>query len=241
MGQQDDLCAGCLCGAQGLHHVAGRARIRNEEHDILRRHQAGGEKLQVAVSCRAELVGQAGKAGTDIIGQQHAAALPQAEHLPCCPQQIHGLVHRIRRKGALGAIDGREEQRARMLTELVGGRARLRLLLIDERSGRIGLGQRNAHLMISIEPQRPAEPENSRLGHLALPRQRRDRKILRLVGMVDEVIRHHPPGFGQLVLPLVQQLPEISRHVSFLSYFFPRHPRLLRRTYRCDAFAGTLS
>ena len=39
--------------------------------------------------------------------------------------------------------------------------------------------------------------------------------------MVDEVIRHHPPGFGQLVLPLVQQLPEISRHVSFLSYFFP--------------------
>ena len=29
--------------------------------------------------------------------------------------------------------------------------------------------------------------------------------------------------------------------MSALSYFFPRHLRLLRRTYRCDAFAGTLS
>ena len=76
MGQQDDLGPRRLGGAQGLHHIAGRTRIGDKEHHVLLGHQAGGEQLQVAVPCGAELIGQAGKTGADVVGQQHTAALP---------------------------------------------------------------------------------------------------------------------------------------------------------------------
>ena len=148
-------------------------------------------------------------------------------------QQRHGLLHRLRRKGVLGAVDGGDEQRACVFAELGRGRARLRLRLVDERSGHIGLCQRDAHLVIPLEPQRPAEAEHGSFRHIAGPRQRGDRKVLRFVGVVDQIIGHHPPGFGQFVLPLVQQLPEIRRHV-FFSYSLPDPVPAARRLHCRD-------
>ena len=61
-----------------------------------------------------------------------------------------------------------------------------------------------------------------------------------IVGVLEQIIRYRPAGLGQLVLPLVQQLPEISRHVSFLSYFFPGI-RVCSAAHGADTFAWTLS
>lgn len=70
----------------------------------------------MTVPCGAELVGQAGKAGADIVGQQHTAALTQAEHLPRRTHQVHSLLHGFGRKRILGAVDGSEKQAAGVLT-----------------------------------------------------------------------------------------------------------------------------
>ena len=96
MGDEDDLCPGGLGGAQRLDHIPRGTGVGHEQHDILFRHQAGRHHLHVAVARRAELVGDARKPGADVVGHQHAAALPQAEHLPCAVQQGHSLVHRLR-------------------------------------------------------------------------------------------------------------------------------------------------
>ena len=45
MGQQDDLCPGGLGGAQCLHHVAGRAGVGDEEHNVGLVHQTGSQQL----------------------------------------------------------------------------------------------------------------------------------------------------------------------------------------------------
>ena len=236
MGEQNDLCAGCLGRAQRFQHIAGRAGIGDKEHHILRAHQAGSQDLQMTVPCGAELIGQAGKAGADIVGQQHTAALTQAEHLPRRTHQIHSLLHGFGRKRILGAVDGSEKQAAGVLTQAGGGSARLRLMLVDQRTGGVGLRQRNAHLMVALKAQCPAEAEHRCLCHLAFPRKGGNGKVLCLVGMVDKVICHSTAGFCQFILPLLQQLPEVCgrRHDGLLFPApFPAGRAGLTRQHHC--------
>ena len=47
--------------------------------------------------------------------------------------------------------------------------ARLRLMLVDQRTGGGGLRQRNAHLMVALKTQCPAEAEHRCLCYLAFP------------------------------------------------------------------------
>ena len=63
MGDQDDLCAVGLGGAQGLYQVAGSAGVGDEQHHILLGHQAGSHDLHMTVGGGAELVGDAGESG----------------------------------------------------------------------------------------------------------------------------------------------------------------------------------
>ena len=60
MGDQDDLCAVGLGGAQGLYQVAGSAGVGDEQHHILLGHQAGSHDLHMTVGGGAELIGDAG-------------------------------------------------------------------------------------------------------------------------------------------------------------------------------------
>ena len=92
--------------AQGLQHIPGSTGIGDEQHHILRRHQAGRDQLQMAVARRAELGGNAGEPCADIVGDQHAAALTQTVHLPRLAQQLRSSVHRFRRERILRAVDG---------------------------------------------------------------------------------------------------------------------------------------
>ena len=172
MGDQDDLCAVGLGGAQGLHQVPGSAGVRDEQHHVLLGHQAGSHDLHVAVGNGAELVGDAGEPGTDLVGGGHAAALSHAEHLPGAVQQLHCLLHRLRRKGVLGAVDGGHEQRRGVLAQGGGVGVRGGLLLVYQHTGGVGLRQRNAHFVVALKAQRPAEPEHRGLGHLTLSGQR---------------------------------------------------------------------
>ena len=167
MGQQDDLCACRLGCAQGLQHIPGSTGIGDEQHHILRRHQAGRDQLQMAVARRAELGGNAGEPCADIVGDQHAAALTQTVHLPRLAQQLRGSVHRFRRERILCAVDGGHQQGTGVLTQ--GGRVgvRFRHTLVDQRTGGIGLCQRNAHFVVALKPQRPAEAEHGGLCHAA--------------------------------------------------------------------------
>ena len=162
MGEQNDLCARRLGRAQRFQHIAGSAGIGNEQHHILRGHQAG----------RDQLGGDAGKAGADIICNIHAAALTKAVHLPGLVHQLRSLVHRLRRKTVLGAVDSSHQQGAGVLAQSCRVGIRLRHMLVDQCTGGVGLRQRNAHLMVAVEPQSPAEPEHCRLGHLTLSGQR---------------------------------------------------------------------
>ena len=66
--------------------------------------------MWLSAVARNLLVMQANRA-RDLFGGGHAAALSHAEHLPGAVQQRHSLIHRLRRKGVLGAIDGGHEQR----------------------------------------------------------------------------------------------------------------------------------
>ena len=102
-----------------------------------------------------------------------------------------------------------------MLTQ--GGRVgvRFRHTLVDQRTGGVGLRQRDAHLVVALKPQRPAEAEHRRLGHAALPRQRRDGQILRFRRMLQQIIRHGTARFCQVALMLLQQFPKIRCHFSF--------------------------
>ena len=122
----------------------------------------------MAVARRAELVRDARKPGTDVVGHQLTAALSQAEHLPCTVQQLHRPVHCFRGKGVLRAVDGGHEQRAGVLTE--GRRISIgfRIALVDHCSCGVGLCQRDAHFMVTFEPQRPAEAEHGCFCYLAL-------------------------------------------------------------------------
>ena len=63
VGDQDDLCAVGLGGAQGLYQVAGSAGVGDEQHHILLGHQAGSHDLHMTVGGGAELVGDAGESG----------------------------------------------------------------------------------------------------------------------------------------------------------------------------------
>ena len=172
MGEEDDLGPGALGGAEGLHHIAGSAGVGNKEDHVFRAHEAGCEQLEMAVAGGAELGGEAGKAGADVVGQQHAAALPEAEHLVCLPHQGHGLLHGLGGEGVLRAVDGGEEEGVGVLTE---GRRRgvgAELLLVEQSPGSVGLGQSNAHLVVALKAQCPAEAEDGGLGHVALLGQR---------------------------------------------------------------------
>lgn len=90
------------------------------------------------------------------LGDQHAAALTQTVHLPRLAQQLRGSVHRFRRERILCAVDGGHQQGTGVLTQ--GGRVgvRFRHTLVDQRTGGIGLCQRNA-LRGSLKPSQPGE------------------------------------------------------------------------------------
>ena len=172
MGDQDDLCAVGLGGAQGLHQVAGSAGVGDEQHHVLLGHQAGRHDLHVTVGGGTELVGDAGEPGADLVGGDHAAALSHAEHLPGAVQQRHSLLHRLRRKSVLGAVDGGHEQRRGVFAQSSGVGVRGGLLLVHQHTGGVGLRQRNTHFVVALKAQRPAEPEHRGLGHLTLSGQR---------------------------------------------------------------------
>ena len=72
----------------------------------------------------------------------------------------------------MGAVDGGHEQRRGVLAQ--GGSVGVRggLLLVYQHTGGIGLRQRNAHFVVALKAQRPAEPEHRGLGHLTLSGQR---------------------------------------------------------------------
>ena len=209
MGEEDDLCPGILGGAEGLHHIAGSAGVGDEEDHVFRAHEAGGEQLEVTVAGGAELGGQAGKAGADVVGQQHTAALPKAEHLFRFQHHRHGLFHRVGGESVLGAVDGGEEEGMGVLAEGSGGSVGAELLLVEHRAGGVGLCQRNAHLVVALKTQCPAEAEDRGLGHVALLGQRRDGEVLGFVCVVGEILGHQPPGFRQIVLALVEQIPKV--------------------------------
>jgi len=166
----------------------------------------------MAVACGAELGGKAGEAGADVVCQEHTAALSEAEHLPGLLHQVYGLVHGLGREGVLGAVDGGEETGVCVLAKFCGGGTGLQLPLAGGCAGGVGLRQRNAHLMVAVEPQSPAEPEHGRLGDVALPGQRGNGEILRFVRMLQQVVSDRVAGSGQLVLSLMQQFPKICTH-----------------------------
>ena len=166
----------------------------------------------MAVACGAELGGKAGEAGADVVCQEHTAALSEAEHLPGLLHQVYGLVHGLGREGVLGAVDGGEEAGVCVLAKFCGGGTGLQLPLAGWCAGGVGLRQRNAHLMVAVEPQSPAEPEHCRLGDIALPGQRGNGEILRFVRMLQQVVSDRVTGSGQLVLSLMQQFPKICTH-----------------------------
>ena len=87
-------------------------------------------------------------------------------------QQRHSLLHCLRRKGILGAIDGGHEQRRGVLAQSSGVGVRGGLLLVYQHTGGVGLRQRNTHFVVALKAQRPAEPEHRGLGHLTLSGQR---------------------------------------------------------------------
>ena len=166
----------------------------------------------MAVACGAELGGKAGEAGADVVCQEHTAALSEAEHLPGLLHQVYGLVHGLGREGVLGAVDGGEKAGVCVLAKFCGGSTGLKLPLAGWCAGGVGLRQRNAHLMVAVEPQSPAEPEHCRLGDIALPGQRGNGEILRFVRMLQQVVGDRVAGSGQLVLSLMQQFPKICTH-----------------------------
>ena len=125
---------------------------------------------------------------------------------------MYGLVHGLGREGVLGAVDGGEETGVCVLAKFCGGGAGLQLPLAGGCAGGVGLRQRNAHLMVAVEPQSPAEPEHGRLGDVALPGQRGNGEILRFVRMLQQVVSDRVAGSGQLVLSLMQQFPKICTH-----------------------------
>ena len=184
MGQKDDLRAGSFGRAESLHHIAGRTRVGDEEDNIGLVHQAGGQQLQMTVAGGAELGGEAGEAGADVVGQQHTAALSEAENLLGLPEHPCGLIHGLDREGVLSAVDGGKETGAGVFKERLGGSPGLKLPLAGHGAGGVGLRQRNAHLVVAVEPERPAEPEHRGLGDIALPGQRGNGKILRLIGVL---------------------------------------------------------
>ena len=184
MGQKDDLRTGGFGRAESLHHIAGRTGVGDKEDDVGLVHQAGGQQLQVAVAGGAELGGEAGEAGADVVGQQHTAALSEAEDLLGLPEHPCGLIHGLDREGVLGAVDGGEETGTGVFKERLGGSPGLKLPLAGHGAGGVGLRQRNAHLVVAVEPERPAEPEHRGLGDVALPGQRGNGKILRLIGVL---------------------------------------------------------
>ena len=169
----------------------------------------------MAVACRAELGGDAGKAGADIICNIHAAALTKAVHLPGLVHQLRSLVHRLRRKTVLGAVDRSHQQGAGVLAQSCRVGIRLRHMLVDQCTGGVGLRQRNAHFMIALKPQRPAEAEHRCLCHTALLCQRGDGQILCLCRVLHKIVRHGAARFCQVALMLLQQLPKIRCHCSF--------------------------
>ena len=128
----------------------------------------------VAVDCysRFFIANQGHVMGADLVGSGHAAALSHAEHLPGAMQQRHGLLHRLRRKGVLGAVDGGHEQRRGVLAQSSSVGVRGGLLLVHQHAGGVGLRQRDAHFMVALKAQRPAEPEHRGLSHLTLSGQR---------------------------------------------------------------------
>ena len=166
----------------------------------------------MAVACGAELGGKAGEAGADVVCQEHTAALSEAEHLPGLLHQVYGLVHGFGREGVLGAVDGGEKAGVCVLAKFCGGGTGLQLPLAGGCAGGVGLRQRNAHLMVAVEPQSPAEPEHGRLRDVALPGQRGNGEILRFVRMLQQVVGDRVAGSGQLVLSLMQQFPKICTH-----------------------------
>ena len=172
----------------------------------------------MAVACRAELGGDAGKAGADIICNIHAAALTKAVHLPGLVHQLRSLVHRLRRKIVLGAVDSSHQQGAGVLAQSCRVGIRLRHMLVDQCTGGVGLRQRNAHFMIALKPQRPAEAEHRCLCHTALLCQRGDGQILCLCRVLHKIVRHGAARFCQVALMLLQQLPKIRCHFSFSSF-----------------------
>ena len=92
------------------------------------------------------------------------------------------------------------------------------LLLVYQHTGGIGLRQRNAHFVVALKAQCPAEAEDRGLGHIALLGEGRDGEVLRFVGVLEQIIRYRPAGLGQLVLPLVQQIPKVDRHDLITPY-----------------------
>lgn len=224
MGQQDDLCTGVPGGAQGLHHITGRAGVGDEEDDIIRGHQAGGEQLEMAVTGGAELGGQAGKPGADVIRQQHTAALTKTEDLLRVLHQFHSFFDSVGRERVLGAVDGVHEERGGVFTERAGCGTGFGFPWVEWGTGGVSLRKGNAHFVVAIEAQRTAEPKNSGLGDFALLGEGGDREILGFVGVLHQIFGNSSPGFCQGVLSFVQQFPKIRRHneLQLLLMRFPK-------------------
>ena len=105
-----------------------------------------------------------------------------------------------------------------MVAESGRGGPGLQLLMVDHAASGVGLGQGNAHLVVALKAQCPAEAEDRGLGHIALLGEGRDGEVLRFVGVLEQIIRYRPAGLGQLVLPLVQQIPKVDRHDLITPY-----------------------
>ena len=166
MGEQNDLCARRLGRAQRFQHIAGSAGIGNEQHHILRGHQAGRDQLHMAVACRAELGGEHREPRPDVAGQYIAAALPEKEHLPRPLQKRGRAVHRLGVQCAAGAVQCLDGCVVGVGAERLGVDARLQLERDRHRRGR-GLCQRDLHLVIAVKAQGTAETENRSLCHTA--------------------------------------------------------------------------